>query len=72
MFGTDPDRLVHIRVNHSYGSSCTGTGIHLGLSRPMVMSTGPAPWLTVTLDQAISGNASLAPLGMSRCSDGVV
>ena len=35
-------KLVHIRVNRSYGSSCTGTGIHSGLSRPMIMSTGPA------------------------------
>ncbi len=34
--------LVHIRVNRSYGSSCTGTGIHSGLSLPMIMSTGPA------------------------------
>ena len=33
---------VHIRVNRSYGSSCTGTGIHSGLSLPMIMSTGPA------------------------------
>ena len=35
-------KLVHIRVNRSYGSSCTGTGIHSGLSLPMIMSTGPA------------------------------
>ncbi len=65
-------KLVYIRVNRSYGFSCTGTRIHSGLSRPMIMSTGPAAWLTVTLDQAISGNASLAPSGMLRCSDGVV
>ena len=35
-------KLVHIRVNRSYGSSCTGTGIHSGLSLPMIISTGPA------------------------------
>jgi hypothetical protein len=35
-------KLVHIRVNRSCGSSCTGTGIHSGLSLPMIMSTGPA------------------------------
>ena len=35
-------KLVHIRVNRSCGSSCTGTGIHSGLSLPMIISTGPA------------------------------
>jgi hypothetical protein len=58
-------------MNRSYGSSCTGTGIHSGLSLPMIMSRGPAAWLTVTPDREISGNAYIAPSGMSHYFDGV-